>query len=126
MPAIVTESSIKGQQSLKMILKLVNKKPSEITEYLDSLSPYVLFILYHTIEDHNICDLIFKYISHWKKVKPFTSGEDLQKMGITPGPVYKLILSRLRRAWLDEEIRSIEHENIFLDEVIASLIEHEK
>jgi tRNA nucleotidyltransferase (CCA-adding enzyme) len=126
MPAIVTESSIKGQQSLKMILKLVNKKPSEITEYLDSLSPYVLFILYHTIEDHNICELIFKYISHWKKVKPFTSGEDLQKMGITPGPVYKLILSRLRRAWLDEEIRSIEHENIFLDEVIASLIEHEK
>lgn len=126
MPAIVTESSIKGQQSLKMILKLVNKKPSEITEYLDSLSPYVLFILYYTIEDHNICELIFKYISHWKKVKPFTSGEDLQKMGITPGPVYKLILSRLRRAWLDEEIRSIEHENIFLDEVIASLIEHEK
>ena len=47
-------------------------------------------------------------------------------MGITPGPVYKLILSRLRRAWLDEEIRSIEHENILLDEVIASLIEHEK
>jgi len=124
-PAIVTESSIKAQQSRKLIFKLVNKKPSDITEYLDSLSPYVLFILYHTIADHHISELIFKYISHWKKVKPFTSGEDLQKLGITPGPIYKKILSRLRRAWLDEEIRSIEHENILLDEVIASLSEHE-
>jgi tRNA nucleotidyltransferase (CCA-adding enzyme) len=69
--------------------------------------------------------LIHKYISHWKKVKPFTSGEDLQKLGITPGPIYKKILSRLRKAWLDEEILSIEHENILLDEVLAFIKEYE-
>ncbi len=124
-PAIVTESSLKAQQSIKMIFKLVNRKPSEITEYLDSLSPYILFILYHTIDDYKISELIYQYISHWKKVKPFTSGEDLQKLGITPGPIYKKILARLRKAWLDEEILSIEHENILLDEVLASLKEHE-
>jgi tRNA nucleotidyltransferase (CCA-adding enzyme) len=124
-PAVVTESSFKAQQSLNMIFKLVNWKPSEITDYLDSLSPHVLFILYHTIEDHQISELIHKYISHWKKVKPFTSGEDLQKLGITPGPIYKKILSRLRKAWLDEEILSIEHENILLDEVLAFIKEYE-
>ncbi len=80
-----------------------------------------MFILYHSIDDPRITDLIVQYISHWKKVKPFTSGEDLQKLGITPGPIYKEILSRLRKAWLDEEIRSVEHENILLDEVLTSL-----
>ena len=125
-PAIVTESSIQAQQSLKVIHKYVNKKPSEITEYFDTLSPYVLFILYHSIDDPRITGLIDQYISHWKKVKPFTSGEDLQKLGITPGPIYKKILSRLRKAWLDEEIRSVEHENILLDEVITSIKENGK
>lgn len=125
-PAIVTESSIQAQQSLKVIHQYVNKKPSEITEYFDTLSPYVLFILYHSIDDPRITGLIDQYISHWKKVKPFTSGEDLQKLGITPGPIYKKILSRLRKAWLDEEIRSVEHENILLDEVITSIKENGK
>ena len=124
-PAIVTKSSIKAQKSLKLIYQFVNKTPSEITEYLDTLPPHVLFILYHTTIDHRIKDLIDQYISHWRKVKPFTSGEDLQKLGIPPGPIYKKILSRLRKAWLNEEIRSEEHENILLDEVLATLSENE-
>jgi len=125
-PAIITESSIRAQQSLASIYQLIDKKPSDITEYLDTLTPHVLFILYHTLDDRRISDLIYKYVSHWKKVKPFTSGEDLQRLGITPGPIYKEILSRLRKAWLNEEIISVEHENILLDQVLASLSENEK
>ena len=125
-PAIVTESSQKAQQALKTIHQYVHKKPSEITEYLDTLPSHVLFILYHTIEDQEINEMINNYISHWKKVKPFTSGSDLQKLGIPPGPVYKKILSRIRKAWLNGEILSIDHENILLDEIIKSLANNEK
>lgn len=124
-PAIITDSSRKAQQALKNIKKILHSKPSEITEYLDTLPIQVLFILYHTLENTQISHTIKKYITHWKKVKPFTSGEDLQKLRIPPGPVYKEILSRLRKAWLNEEILSVEHENILLDEVVSSLKKNE-
>jgi tRNA nucleotidyltransferase (CCA-adding enzyme) len=124
-PAIITDSSIKAQKALKSIPKYRNKKPSEITEYFDTLSQHILFIIYATTDDEEIKDIIYKYITHWMKVKPFTNGEDLRKMGIPPGPTYKKILSRLRKAWLDQEILNIDHEHILLDEVISSINENE-
>ncbi len=124
-PAIITDSSLRAQKALKSVSRFLGKKPGEITEYFDTLTPQILFVIYTTIEDENIKDLIHQYITHWIKVKPFTNGEDLRKMGIPPGPTYKSILSRLRKAWLDEEIRSIEHENILLDEVISSITNNE-
>jgi tRNA nucleotidyltransferase (CCA-adding enzyme) len=124
-PAIVTESSIKAQQALKIITKYIDKKPSEITEYLDTLQSPVIYILYTTIENKHVIELIHKYMTHWKKVKPFTSGDDLRKSGIPTGPIYRKILSRLRKAWLDGEILTIEHENILLDEVIDFFTKHE-
>lgn len=124
-PAIVTDSSVKAQQARKNIAKIIGKRPSEITEYLDTLPPHVIYILYHTIENELILNLIDKYISHWKKVKPITSGEDLRKIGIPAGPIYKKILSRLRKAWLDGEINNIEHEYILLDTIIESMNKNE-
>ena len=124
-PAIVTESGIKAQIIQKNIKKLINKKPSEQTEFLDTFSSHILYVLYKTTEDEKIKNILYKYVTHWMKVKPFTSGEDLRKMGIQPGPKYKKILSRLRKAWLDEEILSIDHEHILLDEIISSLSEDE-
>lgn len=124
-PAIITDSSIKAQKALKSIPKYRNKKPSEITEYFDTLSQHILFIVYATTDDEGIKDIIYKYITHWMKVKPFTNGEDLRKMGIPPGPTYKKILFRLRKAWLDQEILNIDHEHILLDEVISSINENE-
>ena len=125
-PAIVTESGIKAQSFRKNVKKILNKKPSEKTEFLDSYSNHILYVLFNTTEDENIKDIIDQYITHWMKVRPFTSGEDLRKMGIQPGPQYKKILSRLRKAWLDEEIRTIDHEHILLDEIISSLTENEQ
>jgi tRNA nucleotidyltransferase (CCA-adding enzyme) len=124
-PAIITDSSLKAQKALKSISCFLGKKPSQITEYFDTLSPQILFVIYSTIDDEKIKEMIHKYITHWIKVKPFTNGEDLRKMGIPPGPTYKNILSRLRKAWLDEEIRSIDHENILLDEVLSSITKNE-
>ena len=124
-PAIITNSGIKGQFAIKNIKKLVDQKPSQIADFFDTIPTHVLFILFHTINQADITEVIYKYISHWKKVKPITSGEDLQKLDIPPGPVYKEILARIRKAWLDEEIISVEQEQILLDEIITSKFKNE-
>ncbi len=53
-------------------------------------------------------------------VKPFTNGEDLLQRGLKPGPNYKWILSRLRAAWLNEEITTVEQELLLLETVLLN------
>ncbi len=54
--------------------------------------------------------LISHYITNLLCVKPDTTGNDLQKLGFTPGPVYRKILDRLRDAKLDNEVKSQQEE----------------
>lgn len=46
------------------------------------------------------------YLSKWKRMKPFTNGETLERMGVPFGPRRGEILRRLRAAWLDGEVTS--------------------
>jgi len=46
---------------------------------------------------------VSRYITELQAIKPKTSGHDLQRMGIKPGPKYKKILDRLHQATLDGE-----------------------
>ena len=57
----------------------------------------------------------------WRKIKPVTDGEDLQKLGIPAGPLYKNILASLRSAWLDGEISSVEQEREYLRKLLEQL-----
>lgn len=45
-----------------------------------------------------------------RDVKVVVNGNDLKRMGIKPGPIYKVLLDRLRAARLDQEVTSYEDE----------------
>jgi tRNA nucleotidyltransferase (CCA-adding enzyme) len=117
-PAIILESSMKISQAKPILHSLLNKNISEITAFFDLLPNHVLFIFYNTISDIQIRELIIQYITHWKLVKPFTNGIDLQSRGIKPGPIYKSILEKLRNAWLDGNINRVEEEVLLLELLI--------
>lgn len=40
---------------------------------------------------------IFNYLTRLKDIKPLITGEDLKKLGIQPGPVYRKILESILR-----------------------------
>jgi tRNA nucleotidyltransferase (CCA-adding enzyme) len=46
------------------------------------------------------------FLDKLRYVKPFLTGNDLQKMGIAPGPLIKEILQRLHEAKLDRKVTS--------------------
>jgi tRNA nucleotidyltransferase (CCA-adding enzyme) len=54
----------------------------------------------------------------WRWVKPVTTGDDLKVRGLKPGPAYAQILQRLRKAWLDDEIKSYTDELALLETLI--------
>lgn len=63
-------------------------------------------------------EILNKYLSEWWGIKPKTTGHDLKKRGIPPGPKYNEILRRLRAAWLDGEVKTEEEEKKLLDTIL--------
>jgi tRNA nucleotidyltransferase (CCA-adding enzyme) len=62
---------------------------------------------------------LWSYITEWRLVEPVTSGNDLRKRDISPGPNYKRILDTLRAAWLDGEVTSSKEEIILLEKLLS-------
>lgn len=64
--------------------------------------------------------VLFDYLETWRHVRPKTTGHDLKERGLSPGPAYKSILQRLRAAWLDGEVSTVEEELSLLDKLIKN------
>ena len=52
-------------------------------------------------------------------MKPKTTGLDLREMGLPPSPAFGQILSRLRDAWVDSEINSVDEEIALREQLVA-------
>jgi tRNA nucleotidyltransferase (CCA-adding enzyme) len=98
---------------------VVGLKPSKVAEMLEGYSMKVLEVLSKAAQEAEIRNILVRYLSEWWQVKPKTTGYDLKKRGIPPGPKYTEILRRLRAAWLDGEVKSEEEEKILLDHLLS-------
>src|SRR5688572_4384572 len=85
-------------------------KPSQCVELLEGYSLRALETIYPILADEDIKNKISKYLFEWRYAKPKTTGHDLKKRGLKPGPKYAEILRRLRAALLDGEVKTEEDE----------------
>ena len=98
------------------------QKPSQVTAFLDKYHPIVLYAVnvlcntFHIYQEQS--ELIMNYIRSWRGVRPYTTGNDLRKIGLSPGPAYKTILEHLRAAWLDQVVNSMEEEKELLHRLL--------
>lgn len=60
---------------------------------------------------------IFNYLTRLKDIKPLITGEDLKKLGIQPGPVYRKILESILREKLQGRLLSKEEEIEFAKKI---------
>jgi tRNA nucleotidyltransferase (CCA-adding enzyme) len=90
-------------------------KPSQWTFHLEELPSLAIYVVWLASSERSLS----QYLEKWRDVKSLTTGDDLNQLGLKPGPKYKEILSRLRAAWLDGEISTIEEETILRDQLIA-------
>jgi tRNA nucleotidyltransferase (CCA-adding enzyme) len=94
-------------------------KPSQSVELLEGYSLRALETIYHVLPDEEAKNKISTYLSEWRYIKPKTTGQDLKKRGLKPGPQYAEILHRLRAAWLDGEVKTEEEELMMLSNLIG-------
>ncbi|HUI88146.1 MAG TPA: hypothetical protein VLX61_05430 [Anaerolineales bacterium] len=62
--------------------------------------------------------MLEKYVMQWRLVKPRTTGHELKRLGLEPGPKYQTILRQLRAAWLDGDVRTAEEEGELLEKIL--------
>jgi tRNA nucleotidyltransferase (CCA-adding enzyme) len=102
---------------------LADAKPSVITAHLDEVP--LLAVCALSVESAPIrlsaSKSVDEYLSRWRHIKPKTTGHTLIKLGIPPGPAYQTILNRLRTAWLDGEVKTVEEEKKLLDKLTKSV-----
>lgn len=121
---------LKLPQTLEMILlstsglwdefpDLCTQKPSEITTRLDKVHLLGLYACYLSCYHPSTRACIEQYVTIWRKMHPHTNGNSLQAAGLRPSPVFSEILSALRAAWLDGQIRSHQEEETLLAKLIA-------
>ena len=100
------------------IIDLHKSSPSQITLELDRIPNMAIYGVYLDEDEPKYKGLLSRYLSSWQHVEANITGKDLQEAGLTPGPIYAEILSRIRNAWLDEDISTKKEEKALLKELL--------
>lgn len=112
---------IQLNQLLQDLPGLSSAKPSQITVRLENLAPQVIYTAWLLTRDSSLREILQSARFNWLAAQPVTKGEDLQKLGLPPGPAYKYVLSMLRNARVDGIIQTNEAERIYLKSLLDNL-----
>lgn len=103
-------------QLKRSLVHLFGAKPSEWTYAMEKLPLHSIYAVYLVTRENSL----LSYLSVWRHVRAHTTGDDLKKRGLPPGPRFGEILLRLRSAWLDGEVSSYDQEMVLLETMIQS------
>ncbi len=89
---------------------LANWRPSQCVEYLDEFPLFAVYAVYLAVPEGPARLALEEYLAQWRHVRQKTTGKDLRRLGVQPGPEYRAILRELRDAWLDGELQNEQDE----------------
>jgi tRNA nucleotidyltransferase (CCA-adding enzyme) len=81
-------------------------RPSDIVAVLDETTDEARLALRVACDDWLVRQRLDSYQRRWRHAQPLLNGDDLRKMGIPPGRVYRRILETLRAARLNGAVSS--------------------
>ena len=102
----------------QLLPTLIGQRPSQITCDLEHFHPIPRRSVFAACDQEELRQVLQTYEEVYRKVRPFTTGDDLRAFGLPPSPRYDIILSDLKRAWLDGELKSEDEEKAFLRQLL--------
>jgi tRNA nucleotidyltransferase (CCA-adding enzyme) len=102
----IREGRFSSYALLRRLAKRPPLKPAETYRALLGLADEVLLTLIAKTKSESVKRQISAYLTAYRHVKPSLTGEDLKKLGLKPGPLYRKILDRLLDARLNGEVKS--------------------
>jgi tRNA nucleotidyltransferase (CCA-adding enzyme) len=116
----MSESLLQASELVQHIVVLTRSevRPSVIVTRLEPVTPLALLAVWYFVDDWQVRRNLELYWSRWRKIQPVATGDTLQLMGLKAGPCYRVILTRLREAWLDGAVQNETEERQLLDRLI--------
>jgi tRNA nucleotidyltransferase (CCA-adding enzyme) len=95
--------------------------PSRVVATFDGASEMALVSLWLALEaDDPARASIAGYLNRFRFLHPKATGDDLRALGLEPGPEYGRVLTSLRQAWLDGQVKDEAGERSLLEELLRS------
>ena len=95
-------------------------RPSDIALALAESSDEARLVLRVACDDWLVRQRLDTYQRRWQHLQPLLDGDDLRRMGLPPGRIYRQILQRLRAARLDGEVSTREDEEVLARRILNS------
>ena len=94
--------------------------PSEVCRTLDTLSKEALRLVAGVTESANVASRVREYLTNDQNTGTVLRGTDLIALGIPPGPEVGAVLSTLREARLDGEVKSETDERKWVSDLVSN------
>lgn len=108
---------------LGKIDQLAGKQPSDIANFLENFSQIVIFCLFFITKSKTQKKILEQFATQWRWIEPSTNGDILKSYQLEPGPIYKQILSNLKAAWINGEIKNEDEEMQHLINLLSNISE---
>lgn len=102
----------------QLLPTLQGQRPSQITQKLEGFHAIPIRSVLATCEKPDLRQILQIYQDEYRHVRPFTTGKDLQALGLPPSPRYAAILNALKQAWLDGQVKSEVEEKVLLQKLL--------
>jgi tRNA nucleotidyltransferase (CCA-adding enzyme) len=110
----LTETSLALVRLKKELASLADAKPSKWTISLEKVPLIAVYALWLVSNE----PALKEFLINWRHIKATITGADLKARGIPTGPRYKNILSQLRTAWLDGDVKNDKEEEELLNTLL--------
>ncbi len=116
-----TMDDLLGLDRLRTVLAALpdDAPPSRIVSVLSPFAPRTLLTVRLLNVDERMNRWLERYMREWRFVRTATTGDDLRRAGLVPGPIYTRILDRLLAARLDGEATDAAAERALLAGLLA-------
>jgi tRNA nucleotidyltransferase (CCA-adding enzyme) len=115
--ASLREALLAASELKNLLASLASLKPSEVVAKLDGF-PLLVVCAASLTAEAPVGRVLDDYLAHWRQIRARTTGDDLVRRGLPPGPAYKTILWSLRAARLDGEVQTEAEESGLLERLI--------
>ncbi len=116
--AVLEDALLAARKLCDDLPALEDAKTSEWTIRLDDIPPLALYAASLCPIAESLKERLGQYLSSWRNIQPTVGGDELKERGLLPSPRYKEILSQLRAAWLDEEVKNEKEEIGLLERLL--------
>jgi len=108
------------EQSMEAVTRLPGASKKEIYYLLLPFSLQAVLFTMARAKEKEEKKAVSMFLTELRHTKPELSGKDLMAMGYKPGPRFKMILTDLLDARLDEKIKNRDDEIVFVKEKFGS------